>query len=183
MQTTVIGIDLGKSSFHLVGHDCHGQIQFRKKLSRPKLCEFLVNHPQTTLAFEACGGAHWLGRYGQSLGHHVKLIPPQYVKAYVKSNKNDFIDADAIAEASQRPSMRFVAVKSEQAQVIGAIHRIRSGYIKERTACMSQRRQGTIVWLNIKAERKSSRPIFPSLRQSLRPLWRGLALRVVKPKT
>jgi len=136
MYIQVIGIDLGKSSFHLVGHDQQGRSQFRKKLSRSKLCEFLSNHPLTTIAFEACGGAHWLGRYCKKLGHQVKLIPPQYVKPYVKSHKNDFIDADAIAEASQRPSMRFVEVKSEQAQVIGAIHRIRSGYIKERTACM-----------------------------------------------
>jgi len=137
MNIQVIGIDLGKSSFHLVGHDCDGRIQFRKKLSRPKLCEFLANHPKTIVAFEACGGAHWLGRFCHQVGHQPRLIPPQYVKAYVKSNKNDFI-ADAIAEASQRPSMRFVEVKSEQAQVIGAIHRIRSGYVKERTACMSR---------------------------------------------
>jgi len=138
MNIQVIGIDLGKSSFHLVGHDHQGRAQFRKKLSRPKLCEFLTNHPLTVIAFEACGGSHWLGRYCKKLGHQVKLIPPQYVKPYVKTHKNDFIDADAIAEASQRPSMRFVEVKSEQAQVIGAIHRIRSGYIKARTACMSR---------------------------------------------
>lgn len=138
MYIQVIGIDLGKSSFHLVGHDKQGRQQFKSKLTRAKLCEFLVNHPKTTIAFEACGGAHWLGRYCKEVGHDVKLIPPQYVKAYVKTNKNDFIDADAIAEASQRPSMRFVEVKSEQAQIIAAIHRIRSGYIKERTACMSR---------------------------------------------
>ncbi|MGB1309895.1 MAG: IS110 family transposase, partial [Leucothrix sp.] len=138
MSIKVIGIDLGKSVFHLVAHDYRGQIEFRKKLSRQKLKEFLSNHPLTTIAFEACGGAHWLGRYCQAIGHRVKLLPPQYVRPYVKGNKNDFIDADAIAEASERPSMRFVAVKSEQAQVISAIHRIRSGYIKERTAGMSR---------------------------------------------
>jgi transposase len=138
MSIKVIGIDLGKSIFHLVAHDQFGNIEFRKKLSRQKLKEFLSNHSLTTIAFEACGGAHWLGRYCQQIGHHVKLIPPQYVRPYVKGNKNDFIDADAIAEASGRPSMRFVEVKSETAQVIAAIHRIRSGYIKERTACMSR---------------------------------------------
>jgi len=138
MSIKVIGIDLGKSIFHLVAHDQFGKIEFRKKLSRQKLKEFLSNHPLTTIAFEACGGAHWLGRYCQQVGHRVKLIPPQYVRPYVKGNKNDFIDADAIAEASGRPSMRFVEVKSESAQVISAIHRIRSGYIKERTACMSR---------------------------------------------
>jgi len=138
MSITVIGIDLGKSIFHLVAHDYHGQTVFRKKLSRQKLKEFLANHPQTTIAFEACGGAHWLGRYCQQSGHHALLIPPQYVRPYVKGNKNDFIDADAIAEASRRPSMRFVEIKSEQAQVISSIQRIRQGFIKDRTACMSR---------------------------------------------
>lgn len=143
MTIQVIGVDLGKSSFHLVGHDQQGRQQFRSKFSRQKLREFLANHPKTLIAFEACGGSHWLGRLCIEYGHQVKLIPPQYVKAYVKTNKNDFIDADAIAEASQRPSMRFVEVKSEQAQIIAVIHRIRSGYVKERTACMS--RVGSIL--------------------------------------
>lgn len=136
MSIKVIGIDLGKSTFHLVAHNERGQIVFRKKLSRQKLKVFLSNHPLTTIAFEACGGAHWLGRFCQQIGHQTRLLPPQYVRPYVKGNKNDFIDADAIAEAAQRPSMRFVPVKSEQAQVVGAIQRIRSGYVKERTACM-----------------------------------------------
>ena len=87
---------------------------------------------------ESCGGSHWLARQCQRLGHEVKLIPPQYVKPYVKTNKNDYIDADAIAEAAMRPNMRFVSVKSEEAQVISVIHKIRSSYIKERTACMSR---------------------------------------------
>jgi transposase len=87
---------------------------------------------------ESCGGSHWLARKCQSFGHEVKLIPPQYVKPYVKTNKNDYIDADAIAEASTRPSMRFVGVKTETAQVISVIQRIRSSYVKERTACMSR---------------------------------------------
>lgn len=134
----VIGIDLGKSSFHLVGHDYSGKEQFRKKLSRDKLIQFLSQTAPTTIAMESCGGSHWLARKCQSLGHQVKLIPPQYVKPYVKTNKNDYIDADAIAEASTRPSMRFVGVKTEASQVIAVIQRIRSSYIKERTACMSR---------------------------------------------
>jgi len=134
----ILGIDLGKSCFHLIGQDHSGKEIFRKKYTRSKLIHYLSQLPQTVIAFEACGGAHWLGRQCLSLGHEVKLIPPQYVRAYVKGNKNDFIDAAAIAEAANRPSMRFVAVKSEQAQVISAIHRIRSGFIKERTACMSR---------------------------------------------
>ncbi|QDF65496.1 IS110 family transposase [Shewanella sp. SNU WT4] len=134
----VIGIDLGKSSFHLVAHDYSGREQFRKHLSRAKLIEFLAQIPATIIAMESCGGSHWLARKCQSFGHEVKLIPPQYVKPYVKTNKNDYIDADAIAEASTRPSMRFVGVKTETAQVISVIQRIRSSYVKERTACMSR---------------------------------------------
>jgi transposase len=134
----VIGIDLGKSSFHLVAHDYSGREQFRKHLSRVKLIEFLAQTPATIIAMESCGGSHWLARKCQSLGHEVKLIPPQYVKPYVKTNKNDYIDADAIAEASTRPSMRFVGVKTETSQVISVIQRIRSSYVKERTACMSR---------------------------------------------
>lgn len=136
MSIQVIGIDLGKSNFHLVAHDRKGNSLFRKKLSRKQLIQFLSDTPPTTIAFEACGGAHWLGRLCLKIGHSVKLLPPQYVRPYVKGNKNDFIDADAIAEASQRPSMRFVEVKSEDAQLITVIYRVRQGYIKDRTACM-----------------------------------------------
>ena len=114
----VIGIDLGKSTFHLIGHDQIGHEQLRKKSNRTELIKFISNH-------------------------QTKLTPPQYVKPYVKINKNDFIDADAIAEASTRPSMRFVSVKSEDAQVLAVIQRICSGYIKERTACMN--RTGSIL--------------------------------------
>ncbi|MGO2365372.1 MAG: IS110 family transposase [Pseudoalteromonas sp.] len=134
----VLGIDLGKSTFHVIGHDQSGREQLRRKFNRIKLLQFLSTHPEVIVAMESCGGSHWLARKCQSFGHQVKLIPPQYVKPYVKTNKNDYIDADAIAEASTRPSMRFVSVKSEQAQVMSVIQRIRSGYIKERTACMSR---------------------------------------------
>ncbi|MGZ7312313.1 IS110 family transposase, partial [Streptococcus pyogenes] len=89
-------------------------------------------HP-TTVAFESCGGAHWLARKCEALGHQAKLIPPQYVKPYVKTNKNDFVDAEAIAEASTRPSMRFVCPKTEEQQVMAICHRVRSGYVAERT--------------------------------------------------
>ena len=87
---------------------------------------------------ESCGGAHWLARKCQGFDHTTKLIPPQYVNPYVKKNKNDFIDADAIAEAASRPSMRFVSVKTEESQVISVIQRIRSSYLKDRTASMSR---------------------------------------------
>ncbi|MCW8886504.1 MAG: IS110 family transposase, partial [Motiliproteus sp.] len=90
------------------------------------------------VAFEACGGSHWLARKCQALGHQVRLIPPQYVKPYVKGNKNDSIDAAAIAEASSRPEMRFVPVKSEQDQVSAVCHQLREAFVADRTACMSR---------------------------------------------
>ena len=138
MLIKLLGIDLGKSTFHVIGRDGNDIPVFRKKYTRQKLIEFLSNLGPCTIAFEACGGAHWLGRKCQAMGHNVKLIPPQYVKPFVKGNKNDFIDAEAISEAATRPNMRFVSVKTEEAQVISSIHRIRQGYIKERTACMSR---------------------------------------------
>jgi len=134
----VLGIDLGKSSFHVIGRDHCDHPIFRKQFTRSKLLAYLQQLPPCLIAFEACSGAHWLGRKCQSYGHRVKLIPPQYVKPYVKGNKNDFIDAEAISEAATRPGMRFVAIKSEHAQTISAIHKSRQGYVKERTACMSR---------------------------------------------
>ncbi|MDB1123408.1 IS110 family RNA-guided transposase [Vibrio algarum] len=134
----VIGIDLGKNTFHLIGHDYSGREVFRKKLNRQKLLQLLSVHEPVIVAMEACGGAHWLARRCESYGHQVKLVPAQYVKPYVKTNKNDFIDADAIAEASMRPNMRFVSPKSELAQVCTVVRKIRAGYIKERTACMNR---------------------------------------------
>ena len=134
----ILGIDIGKFTFHLIGHDSSGREICRKKLSRPKLIQFISTIELTTIAMEACGGCHWLARKCQEFGYKVLLIPPQYVKPYVKTNKNDFIDADAIAEAATRPSMRFVTVKPESSQVISVIQRIRSSYLKDRTACMSR---------------------------------------------
>ncbi|HFD3588736.1 IS110 family transposase [Vibrio parahaemolyticus] len=134
----IIGIDLGKSTFHVVGHDYTGQQLYRHKFSRSKLLQFISVHEPVLIAMEACCGAHWLARKCQEYGHQVKLIPPQYVKPYVKSHKNDFIDADAIAEAATRPRMRFVSPKTEQAQLGVVIRRIRTGYIRERTAVMNR---------------------------------------------
>ncbi|WP_394253182.1 IS110 family transposase [Vibrio profundi] len=134
----IIGIDLGKNSFHLVSHDQSGHQLFKKKFTRPKLLEFLSLHEPVIIAMESCGGSHWLARKCTEYGHTAKLIPPQYVKPYVKTNKNDFIDADAIAEAASRPTMIFTSAKTESAQVVATIRKIRSGYIRERTACMNR---------------------------------------------
>lgn len=134
----VIGIDLGKSNFHVYALDSNPKASFKKHFNRKQLIEFLVNQPPTVVAFEACGGAHWLARKCQDLGHTAKLIPPQYVKPYVKTNKNDFVDAEAITEAATRHNMRFVSPKTEEQQVIAICHRVREGYVKERTAVMSR---------------------------------------------
>lgn len=134
----VLGIDLGKSNFHLIGCDAHHQPVLRQQLSRHKLLTYLVQLPPCIVAFEACGGAHWLGRFCQDQGHDVRLIPPQYVKPFVKGNKNDFVDALAITEAVRRPGMRFVPVKSVDQQSLAVIHRVREAFVAERTACMSR---------------------------------------------
>jgi len=133
-----LGIDLGKHNFHLIGRNAQEHTVLRKKLSRAKLLQFITQLEPCTIAFESCGGAHWLARFCLQSGHQVKLIPPQFVKPYVKSNKNDFNDADAIAEASGRPGMRFVEPKPESSQVIAACHRIREGFVTERTAVMTR---------------------------------------------
>lgn len=138
MSVEIIGIDLGKSTFHLVGRDSHGDYTLKKKLSRLRLQQFLVQLPPCRIAFEACGGAHWLGRFCEQQGHEAVLIPPQYVKPFVKGNKNDFIDALAIIEASARPQMPVVPVKTLDQQARLLVHRVRDGYVADRTACMSR---------------------------------------------
>ncbi|MDO6565414.1 IS110 family transposase [Amphritea sp. 1_MG-2023] len=138
MYIKVLGIDLGKSSFHFMGRDAQDQQVCKKKLSRQKLITFIAQLPPCLIAFEAYGGAHWLGRLCLDHGHDVRLIPPQYVKPFVKGNKNDFIDALAITEAARRPDMRFVAVKSIESQSQLIVHRVREGFVADRTACMSR---------------------------------------------
>ena len=110
-EVKVLGIDLAKNSFHVFGEDVDGRKVTSKKVSRQKLKEFLVTLPVCTVAMEACASAHYWARLFESYGHEVRLIAPQFVKPYVKSNKNDAADAEAICEAAQRPNMRFVAVK------------------------------------------------------------------------
>jgi transposase len=134
----VVAIDLAKKSFQLHGADKSGRQMLIKKLSRQKLKEFMVNLPPCLVAMEACGSAHYWGRLFRSYGHEVKLIAPQFVKPYVKSNKNDAADAEAICEAVLRPNMRFVAIKEAEQQDIQAIHRMRSLVLGRRTAQVNQ---------------------------------------------
>jgi len=135
---SVLGIDLGKSTFHAIGHNQQGRVIFKKQFTRTRLLTFLQQLPVCIVAMESCPSSQWLGRYCQSLGHDTRLLPPQYVKPYVKTNKNDFIDADAIAEAAARPNMRFVPVKSEVQQAQLVSHRLRESFVKQRSACMTQ---------------------------------------------
>ena len=131
-----IGIDLAKNIFQLHGTDRHGKVLWKRRLPRNKWLKALleVATPACEIGMEACGGAHHWARVLQSYGFTVKLIPPQFVKPYVKSNKNDANDAEAICEAMSRPSMRFVSVKTTEQQDIQAIHRVRSGLMTDRTA-------------------------------------------------
>ena len=112
-RVNIIGIDLAKRSFQLHGAAADGSVLFRKKLSRVRMLEFLAQEPASLVAMESCASAHYWGREIARLGHEVRLIPPIYVKPFVKRQKNDAADAEAIAEAASRPTMRFVAVKSE----------------------------------------------------------------------
>jgi transposase len=131
-----IGIDLAKNVFQLHGTDRHGKVLLKHRLSRSKWLKVLLESttPDCEIGMEACGGAHHWARVLQSHGYTVKLLPPQFVKPYVKSNKNDANDAEAICEAMSRPNMRFVTVKTIEQQDVQAVHRIRSGLMSERNA-------------------------------------------------
>jgi transposase len=133
-----VGIDLAKRSFHLYAVDGEGRAVLSRKLTRARLSAVVAQLPACTIAMEACGSAHHWARLFRTFGHAVRLIAPQFVKPYVKSNKNDAADAEAICEAAQRPSMRFVAVKTVEQQDIQAIHRMRSLAVERRTAQINQ---------------------------------------------
>ena len=137
-EVKVMGIDLAKNSLQVYGVDAYGTKAVGKKFSRQKLKEYLVTLPVCTLAMEACASAHYWARLMKSYGHDVKLIAPQFVKPYVKSNKNDAADAEAICEAAQRPNMRFVPIKAIEQQDIQSIHRMRSLVVARRSAQINQ---------------------------------------------
>jgi transposase len=133
MQTLdIIGIDLAKNVFQLHGASKTGAVLFQKKLSRGKLLTFLASQPTCTVAMEACASAHYWGRQISTLGHSVRLIAPNYMKPFVKRQKNDAADAQAICEAAHRPTMRFVAVKSEEKQASTMIFKARDLLVRQR---------------------------------------------------
>ena len=140
MNIKTLGIDIGKSTFHLVGLDEHDQPTLKKKLSRAPRMRFMANLPPCLVGMEVCPGSQHLARRFSEHGHRVRLMPAQFVKPYLKSNKNDFLDAEAIAEAVTRPSMRFVPVKTPAQQDLQALHRVRSGFVAQRTTGINQLR-------------------------------------------
>jgi transposase len=132
-QVSTIGLDIAKHVFQAHGADRSGAVVFRKKLRRAQVLEFFAAQPPCVVAMEACGGAHYWGRELGRFGHTVRLIPPAYVKPFVKRHKNDAADAEAICEAAQRPTMRFVAVKSAEAQAAAIVFRTRDLLVRQRT--------------------------------------------------
>jgi transposase len=139
-QTTlaVVGIDIGKNSFHVVGLDLRGAIVLRQKWSRGQIWERFANMPPCLIGMEACVGAHHLSRRLKTLGHDPRLMPAKYVRPYSKGQKNDFRDAEAIAEAVQRPTMRFVPTKSVAQLDLQALHRVRERLVSQRTGVINQ---------------------------------------------
>lgn len=137
---TVLGIDLGKNWFHLVGLDERGAIALRKKLNRLQLMECAATMSRCLVAMESCPGSQYWGRVFARAGHDLRLIPPQFVKPYLKSNKNDFNDAEAIAEAASRARMRCVPLKTPEQLELQALHRVRRRFVTERTALVNQMR-------------------------------------------
>jgi transposase len=138
MELFTLGIDIGKTTFHLVGMNQRGVVMVRKRFYRNQLLQFTANLKVELIGMEACGGSHFLGRALREQGHEVRLIPAQYVKPYVKTNKSDYIDAEAIAEAVGRPTMRFVPIKSDDQLDLQSLHRVRERWIMRRTAVVNQ---------------------------------------------
>lgn len=133
MKNTMIGVDLAKNLFVLHGASMTGLVKFRKKLSRPRFRQFMAEQPSAVVVMEACGGAHYWAREMIKLGHEVRLIAPQYVKPFVKRQKNDAADAEAIVIAAQRPEMRFVEPRSEEQQARAVLFRARERLVHQRT--------------------------------------------------
>lgn len=138
MEITTVGIDLAKTVFQVHAIDQHGKVVVKKQIKRDQMAVFFANLPACLIGMEACGSAHYWARRLQALGHTVKLMAPQFVKPYVKTNKHDAADAEAICEAVRRPNMRFVPIKNVEQQAVLALHRVRQGWIKARTAQANQ---------------------------------------------
>ena len=159
----VIGVDIGKNSFHVVGLDDRGAIALRQKWSRGQVETRLANIPPCLIGMEACVGAHHLSRRLRMLGHDARLMPAKYVRPYSKGQKNDFRDAEAIAEAVQRPTMKFVATKTADQLDLQALHRVRERLVSQRTGIINQIR-AFLLERGIAVRGKGSASCAPSCR-------------------
>lgn len=179
MEIKTLGIDIAKRVFQLHGVDERGQIILKKRLSRDQLLKFIANIPPCLIGMEACGGSNYWARKFQAYGHEVKLMSPQFVKPYVKTNKNDAADAEAICEAVRRPNMRFVSLKSVEQQDIQALHRYRQRLVQDRTALVNQARgllteYGIIIPQGIGCVRKKLPEILEDMENDLSGLGREI---------
>ncbi|MDR8038778.1 IS110 family transposase [Burkholderia cenocepacia] len=179
MNSVTLGIDLGKRWFHVVGCDAAGKVVLREKLGRHQLLQLMAQHPPSLVGIETCCGSQYLARKFQGFGHDVKLLPAQYVKPFVKSQKNDFNDAQAIAEAVRLPTMRFVPLKSEEQMDVQALHRCRERMLQQRLALTNQIR-GLLLDRGIEIAQGfyALRTVLPSLLEKedsgLTPMMRDL---------
>jgi transposase len=179
MHIASIGIDLGKTTFYLVALGERSKVLVRKKFSRTQLLAHTANLPPSLIGLEACSGAHFLGTALREQGHEVRLIPAQFVKPYRKSNKNDFLDAEAIAEAVTKQNMRFVTIKTEEQLDVQAMYRVRDRLVKRRTALINEIRGFLLErGITLPAQpihlRKNLPAVVEDCEQNLRPRLRWL---------
>jgi transposase len=179
MQIHSVGIDLGKTIFHLVALGDNGKVLLKKKFSQKQLIAFTANMQTSLIGMEACSGSHFLGRALREQGHDVKLIPAQFVKPFVKSNKNDFIDAEAIAEAVVRENMRFVPIKTDDQLDLQALHRVRDRLMARRTALINQIRaflleRGVVFAKSPIRLREALPEVLENVNENLTPRMRNL---------
>ena len=183
MRIASIGIDLGKTNFHLVALGERSKVLVRKKFSRAQLLAYTAKLPSSLIGLEACAGAHFLGAALREQGHQVRLIAGQFVKPYRKSNKNDFLDAEAIAEAVSKQNMRFVPIKTEEQLDVQATHRVRDRLVQRRTALINEIRgflleRGIIFAAKPIHLRKHLPAVMEDAEQSLSPRLRWLLERM-----
>src|ERR1700724_3065104 len=179
MQIVSVGIDLGKTTFHMVALGVSGKVLARKKFTQRQLLTYTANMQTALIGLEACSGAHFLGRALREQGHDVRLIPAQFVKPFVKSNKNDFLDAEAIAEAVDRKNMRFVPIKTDDQLDLQALHRVRDRLITRRTSVINQLRafllERGLVFAKSPAKLRERMPeILENAEEDLTPRMRNL---------
>ena len=179
-RVAVVGIDIGKNSFHIVGQDGRGEIVLRQKWSRSQVEARFANMSPCLIGMEACVGAHHLSRRLRALGHDARLMPAKYVRPYSKGQKNDFRDAEAIAEAVQRPTMKFVATKTADQLDLQALHRVRERLVSQRTGIINQIRaflleRSIAVRQGIRFYAPNCRASWPCRQMSCRLAWSALS--------